>query len=187
MELKIRNIAMIGLIAGSLSFYACGENRKENQVSTPMQNEMHQEKTGTNKMEDEKMMASSAEFKEEAVATSYKNYIMVKDALVATDVQAAQKHAQKLVDNGNAEISNAAKKIANSKDVNMQREAFSELTIAMELVLDEALKSGEIYKQFCPMAFEGKGDYWYSNSKEIRNPYFGDKMLKCGRVEATIQ
>ena len=37
------------------------------------------------------------------------------------------------------------------------------------------------------MAFEGKGDYWYSTSEEIRNPYFGDKMLKCGRVDETIE
>jgi hypothetical protein len=56
----------------------------------------------------------------------------------------------------------------------------------MESVLEGAISTGEIYKQFCPMAFEGKGDYWYSTSSEIRNPYFGDKMLKCGRVEKVI-
>ncbi|MBT7306171.1 MAG: DUF3347 domain-containing protein, partial [Bacteroidetes bacterium] len=25
-----------------------------------------------------------------------------------------------------------------------------------------------------------------SNSKEIRNPFFGDKMLKCGRIDKEI-
>ena len=49
------------------------------------------------------------------------------------------------------------------------------------------ITSGEVYKQYCPMAFEGKGGYWLSNSKEVRNPYYGDKMLKCGSVQETIQ
>jgi len=43
-----------------------------------------------------------------------------------------------------------------------------------------------VYKQYCPMAFDGKGAFWLSSSEEIRNPYYGDKMLKCGRVEETI-
>jgi hypothetical protein len=36
------------------------------------------------------------------------------------------------------------------------------------------------------MAFNNTGGYWLSNSKEIRNPFFGDKMLKCGRIEKEI-
>ncbi|MFT4674108.1 MAG: hypothetical protein ACI9R6_001009, partial [Saprospiraceae bacterium] len=31
--------------------------------------------------------------------------------------------------------------------------------------------------------FNNTGGYWLSNSKEIRNPYFGSKMLKCGRID----
>jgi len=53
-------------------------------------------------------------------------------------------------------------------------------------MLKGAVKSGEVYKQYCPMAFDGKGAFWLSSSEEIRNPYYGDKMLKCGRVEETI-
>ena len=44
-----------------------------------------------------------------------------------------------------------------------------------------------MYKQFCPMAFNDQGGYWLSNSKEVRNPYFGDKMLKCGMVKVTLE
>jgi hypothetical protein len=32
------------------------------------------------------------------------------------------------------------------------------------------------------MAFDDKGAYWLSEMKEIRNPYFGDRMLKCGET-----
>jgi hypothetical protein len=87
----------------------------------------------------------------------------------------------------NAAVVAAARNISTTSDVNQQREAFSTLTQAMEAELEGAIASGEIYKQYCPMAFEGKGDSWFSNSTEIRNPYYGDKMLKCGRVEATIK
>lgn len=34
--------------------------------------------------------------------------------------------------------------------------------------------------QYCPMAFGNKGAYWFSETEEKRNPYFGDMMLKCG-------
>lgn len=40
-----------------------------------------------------------------------------------------------------------------------------------------------LYVAFCPTAFDGKGAYWITESKEIRNPYFGDKMPTCGKIE----
>ena len=36
------------------------------------------------------------------------------------------------------------------------------------------------------MANDDKGGYWLSIEKEIKNPYFGSKMLKCGEVKGTI-
>ncbi|MBD3391520.1 MAG: DUF3347 domain-containing protein, partial [Chitinivibrionales bacterium] len=41
------------------------------------------------------------------------------------------------------------------------------------------------YLAFCPMAFGNKGAYWLQTGKEIRNPYFGAKMLKCGEIRET--
>src|SRR5690606_7128973 len=133
----------------------------------------------------------TAEFKNKDMAMVYQHYINIKKALVQTDAEMAQDNAKQLVADlenteTNAGIANAARNISTSNDVNAQRTSFSELTKALESELDGALSSGEIYKQYCPMAFEGKGDYWFSNSEEIRNPYYGDKMLKCGRVEETI-
>ena len=43
-----------------------------------------------------------------------------------------------------------------------------------------------VYLEFCPMAFDNKGGFWISKEKEIKNPYFGDKMLKCGEVKKTF-
>lgn len=196
MKKNVRNLMMLAIVAGSLNLISCRDNKEEN-ASPPVQNEMHSEDMDHDEEmgHDSEMMENSgemaAEFNDESTAQLYHHYLGVKQALVATDAAMAQSHAEKMIadlasNESNQEIAAAAKSIATSTDINKQREAFSKLTAAMEPVLTGAIESGEIYKQFCPMAFEGKGDYWYSNSKEIRNPYYGDKMLKCGRVEATI-
>lgn len=41
----------------------------------------------------------------------------------------------------------------------------------------QALK---LHRFHCPMAFGGKGGYWFQDSAELENPYFGAAMLQCG-------
>ena len=84
-------------------------------------------------------------------------------------------------------MKSAVSTIVYTDDIETQRKAFSEMTAQIEPMLKTALSSGKVYKQFCPMAFNNTGGYWLSNNKEIRNPYFGDKMLKFGKVTETIQ
>jgi Cu(I)/Ag(I) efflux system membrane fusion protein len=43
-----------------------------------------------------------------------------------------------------------------------------------------------IYHQYCPMAFNDAGGYWLSSSSDIKNPYYGKKMLTCGEVKDTL-
>lgn len=192
MKKVVRNIMMLSLVAGSLSMISCRET-KEDEAAPPMQNEMREGEQMNDSAGEDVVLNDeiSAEFKDAEIASVYQHYINIKKALVQTDAVLAQDSAKEMVaslesNEANAAIASAARNISTSSDVNKQREAFSALTAAMETELEGALASGEIYKQYCPMAFEGKGDYWFSNSKEIRNPYYGDKMLKCGRVEATI-
>jgi len=46
---------------------------------------------------------------------------------------------------------------------------------------------GSIFELHCPMAFQGKGAVWYQNNDQVRNPYYGMKMLKCAdRVEQVV-
>lgn len=68
------------------------------------------------------------------------------------------------------------------------RQAFS----AMAAPLAGAIKrfggnEAELYLQHCPMAFNNAGGDWLSDVAAVRNPYFGDRMLKCGRVMETIE
>jgi hypothetical protein len=88
---------------------------------------------------------------------------------------------------GGDEITLAAiKEISMSNDIQVQREKFVIVTTSVEKLLENNVATGLFYKQYCPMAFNNTGGYWLSNSKEIRNPFFGDKMLKCGRIDKEI-
>lgn len=192
MKKQLRNGLMIAALVASFGFYSCGENKdKKDESHTVMDEEMNaEEQTGSvDKLDVEDVI--NVQFKETITQTTFEHYIGIKSALVASENTEAQEHAKLLLESlkeAKAEqtLLDATNQLVEATDINKQREAFSKITKEMETVLKGALSSGEIYKQYCPMAFEGKGDYWYSTSSEIRNPYFGDKMLKCGRVEEVI-
>lgn len=44
-----------------------------------------------------------------------------------------------------------------------------------------------LYHDHCPMARDNQGAMWISEIKEVKNPYFGSKMLTCGTVEEVIK
>ena len=173
-----------GILIGSFILVSCNEirERKDN-AAPPMQHEMHAPES-TNDI--------SVEFENDSIRQVYHHYLSLKNALVQTNTVKAKNAARDIVKVYNPpeeenEIVASAKSISNSNDINKQRKLFSELTRNLGPVLKVSISSGTIYKQYCPMVFEGKGGYWYSNSREIRNPYFGDKMLDCGRVSEIIE
>ena len=43
-----------------------------------------------------------------------------------------------------------------------------------------------VFVNYCPMAHNDQGAEWLSTEKEIKNPYFGASMLKCGEVKQEI-
>lgn len=73
------------------------------------------------------------------------------------------------------------------KTCEKQRIAFGVISSAMFGMLKSTdIKNGGVYKQYCPMAFNDKGAYWLSEEEEIKNPYFGKKMLECGEVQDSL-
>jgi hypothetical protein len=36
------------------------------------------------------------------------------------------------------------------------------------------------------MAKDGKGAFWISKEKGVKNPYYGKSMLTCGKVTETL-
>jgi len=194
MKNRVRNVAMLIFLGGSLVLTSCRDNKNnEEDTNHEMNSEDHMDHD--NMMDDDSndsaMMESSAKFNDDQTAAAYQQYTKIQAALASDNPQDAKDEAKRMITNlaqneASKTLLAPTKEIANSDDINVQREAFSELTSKMGGLLDGALASGEVYKLYCPMAFEGKGDYWYANSKEIKNPYFGAKMLNCGRVEETV-
>ena len=79
-------------------------------------------------------------------------------------------------------------KIINADDIEIQRKGFADLNLTLYKVLDRfGLMSDTLYYQYCPMAFNNKGAYWISEMKDIKNPYFGKAMLKCGETRKTFE
>ncbi|GAB3219987.1 hypothetical protein GCM10027423_50810 [Spirosoma arcticum] len=146
----------------------------------------------------------------QSTAPALTAYLAVKDALVATDAAKAKTGATTLssalskVDAANLSATDKkalamakihATAISKTGDANNQREHFEMLSTSM-ITLTKATKPAKrearsgvpapTYVQYCPMAAGGKGASWLSDKKEVRNPYYGDKMLKCGSVKEEI-
>lgn len=135
------------------------------------------------------------------------SYIELKDALVSTDAIIAKAATGKLMDqlgkvdmtllqseahiywmDQSAAIKNHAGKILESKDIEEQRRQFSFLSQAMINSLQAFGTDHHTYfVQYCPMAMDNEGADWLSTEEQIRNPYFGDKMMKCGSVKRELK
>lgn len=132
----------------------------------------------------------------EEVQVLFDSYLALKDALVASDFANTKNKAEdfsskvaqiKTQDETLKALANDANKIAQAEDINSQRDYLNTLSDNLLSILKATEgKESTVYRQYCPMAFDNTGAYWLSNSKDIENPYFGDQMLKCGKVVETI-
>ena len=123
-------------------------------------------------------------------------YLKVKDALVASDAPQTVVSAKATLEALNAiptsnlgkmeqEHFNASVKmleaIAAKTNLNNQRSHFVLLNEHLvALVSAFSTLENTLYVQKCPMANNNQGAVWLSKEKDIRNPYFGAAMLKCG-------
>jgi len=141
------------------------------------------------------------------LAGVFASYIGLKDAFVASDankveeetkgtVEALAKVDMKLLSgaahndwmNYLTPIQTSLKEIQGSTDIETQRKAFSNLSDNLYKSLKAfGLGGKEAFYDYCPMAFNNEGAYWLSDQPEIKNPYFGDKMLTCGQVKEKLK
>lgn len=130
-------------------------------------------------------------FKTKQATKVFYYYNELKNSLVNTDAGLSSKASLMLKDvidsmDDQKTTITALEQMSTSSDINLQRQKFVVVTAGVEKFLEDNVATGSFFKQYCPMAFNNTGAYWLSNSKEIRNPYFGDKMLKCGRIDKEI-
>lgn len=134
-------------------------------------------------------------------------YLQMKDALVASDANTARRQAADLAVAINKvpmsifkeeaheywmgispKLQDYANKIAKSGDLVAMRKHFTPLSMMMSNLMKVfGPLETPVFVQFCPMANNNEGGYWLSMQEEIRNPYYGDEMLTCGKVVAEIK
>ncbi|MFN8271975.1 MAG: DUF3347 domain-containing protein [Chitinophagaceae bacterium] len=118
----------------------------------------------------------------DALVTGNSNEATAKAAAFVTTLQAIDEKAISS-DNRNALLKYAGL-IAATKELQHQREHFADFSTSMATLLKAVkLTDKPVYQAYCPM----KKAYWLSNTKEIKNPYYGSAMLTCGKVTDTIQ
>jgi len=68
------------------------------------------------------------------------------------------------------------------------RREFEPLTRSVELVLQRFGNPlpDELHVAFCPMAFDNRGARWLQRGNQVRNAYFGARMLACGEMKDTV-
>lgn len=105
--------------------------------------------------------------------------------LIIIDIKKMNKNQQVFFNSIYDKLKKEAERIAQTNDINNQRIFFKDLSDNILLVVKTFnCNKNSLYLQYCPMAFDDKGASWISDKNEIRNPYFGDAMLKCGVVKA---
>lgn len=135
-----------------------------------------------------------------------KHYITLKDALVEEDLETATKACgpmmavirdidineltdEKMSDwNLESEMMMfSLEEIARAESIDEKRLNFGDLSESMYAIIkDFGITEGTVYIQYCPMAFDNNGASWVSLDAHILNPYFGDAMLECGKVNEVI-
>lgn len=185
---KLPIVILMGL---ALIGVSCNETSKEMKGDVVVEESHNSENT---KEKSYVLNKNSVGFKDKHVTPKvFDAYQMITEDLVNSDFKSAKRHVADLLQSvGDSEekewarVEEVANTLADVKDLETFRVGFYDLTRVLETPLKEDLTAGEIYMQYCPMAFNNKGAYWFASDKEIMNPYFGDEMLNCGGVKETF-
>jgi hypothetical protein len=185
-------------LAASVIFTACGNNNNSKESSTNKTDTTSQA-SNTNNSNEEKSSG--------AINDVVSGYLKLKDALaydngndaasVAKEMGAAfakvdestlTPEQKKIYNDVKDDIKEHTEHIGeNGSNIEHQREHFDLLSQDMIDLVKATGSSKTLYKDFCPMYNNKKGASWLSDTKEIKNPYYGKKMPECGKVKEEIK
>ena len=216
MKLFKTTITVATLFLFTLFIISCKNEKKtaneEMNHQTEMKGDNHGEMNHDNSDGHHDDMSSTTE-KRDLEASTQKNpattpileaYFQIKNGLVADDKGVAAKGGTALLAAFSAfdmsklsgdthkeymEIYEDAKEQAEhivKSPIDHQREHFETLSTDINDLITLIGTEKKVYQAFCPMASDGKGAVWLSEFKEIKNPFFGSKMLTCGSVQKEI-
>ena len=201
--------SIYAVVFAILFLSACKSDPKQAESNEMNTNEMH---TGTDNHDDSSMDGTmqadktmDATTQKSGLTSAILNgYLAIKNALVNDDSEKAAEGGKmmlmafsnfemgKLTESQHSkymEIADSAKEHAEhiaKNPIDHQREHFEDLSKDVNDIISLVGTDKTLYQDFCPMASNNKGAIWLSESKEINNPYFGSKMLKCGSVQKQI-
>jgi len=143
----------------------------------------------------------------EALKPLFTEYLTMKDALTNDNLDDAKKagtNILKAIEGVNmslftgeshtvwmglsSDLKNTLQHVQHFKNLGEVRKSFhqlSDIMIRLEITFDANDKT--LYVMHCTMANNNKGADWFSTSKEIKNPYYGQAMLTCGEVTKEIK
>jgi len=140
-----------------------------------------------------------------STAAIVESYLKIKNALVKSDgktaAQAAAVLESVLNDNTSGQLIAAQQTVmprfllearkqvtfimSHTGKLDQQRKAFQQLSKNINELVATFGTPLKLYQDFCPM-YEG-GSIWLSETKDIKNPYYGAQMLTCGKLKETIE
>ncbi|KAB1231887.1 DUF3347 domain-containing protein [Chryseobacterium viscerum] len=132
-----------------------------------------------------------------------KDYLALKNALIADNDKGASNAGKQLLNTlknvdvksipsgkqkDYKEIADDARENAehisdNAGKIDHQREHLAFLSKDVSDLVTLFGSSQKLYQDHCPMFNDGKGAVWISETKAIKNPYYGNQMLSCGSVK----
>jgi len=112
----------------------------------------------------------------------------ITETIAKVDEALLTPEQKKIYDDAKDDIKEHSEHIgSNGSNIEHQREHFDLLSKDMIDLVKVSGSSQTLYRDFCPMYNDKKGAFWLSETKEIKNPYYGKKMLKCGEVKEDIK
>ena len=207
----MNKIILFGIAVAATTIASCTSNNHSAQKDHSMMNHDSTMNMQDDKMPEEEVKLISATFTSvdagvsTAIESMLNHYLEIKNALVEDDVEKAATSSKsilsgmkgfdkslltaeqkKVYDAIESDLKEHAEHISKS-ELDLQREHFIMMSTDMYDLVKAFGAGMTVYHEYCPMANDNKGAMWLSESKEIRNPYFGDKMMTCGSVEEMFQ
>jgi len=204
-----KTVSIITIAVLTLTAMSCKDGKKEHDnsdghhdnSSAPVSSETQQE-DGIKNGDAERLMANNpVNTASEAIID---NYLKIKNALVADNQEEAARAGGMLISDfekfdKTSYSSEEQKELTDIiEDAKEQAEHISEspmehqrehFDILSKDVIDMIAITGtekKLYQDFCPMYNNKKGAQWLSSTEEIKNPFFGSKMMNCGEVQKKI-
>ena len=199
------------LAIGTFALTSCKENKEhKNTTDTTMQHDMStmSDSSAMDNMEMNKEVTVTEAKKSSADLTElYSHYTHLTFALSGDDDKEAVSAAKGIlasfpkIDKSSfsdeqkkefaeleASIREHAEHIAdNAGKIDHQREHLDIMSADFYDLLKDFGTPKPVYRIFCPMFNDNKGTFWLSDSREVKNPYYGKEMLSCGEVQEEIK